>query len=84
MAKSKAKKVGVSVSIQDSHFKKMDSVKSGLEEAGLEVNQVLGAAGVITGTIAPSDISKLNQVPGVSAVEKSEDYQIAPPDSDVQ
>jgi hypothetical protein len=81
---AKAKKVEVSVSVDDSHIGKIDVVKSGLESVGLDVDRVHGAIGVITGKVDAAAVKKLHRVAGVSAVEESQSYQIAPPDADVQ
>jgi hypothetical protein len=81
---AKAKKVDVTVMVGDAHVDKIDEVKQKLEEAGLDVREVLGSIGAITGSAAPKSLAGLRKVRGVSAVESSEEYQLPPPDSDVQ
>jgi hypothetical protein len=55
-----------------------------LRAAGMTVQQVLGAAGVITGSVATQARAALADVPGVLAVEPQQTFGIAPPDSGIQ
>ena len=80
----KAKNVPVLVSIDDAHRDQMDKVAERCREAGLEVDQALGEVGIITGSIPQGKVSGLSGVKGVASVEPGGDYQIAPPDSDIQ
>ena len=81
---SKGKKVQVLVSVAEEHRAQMHQVAQRCREAGLEVDQTLGAVGVITGSIPQDKMSSLSGVQGVASVERGQDYQIAPPDSNVQ
>jgi hypothetical protein len=76
--------VDVMVSVADDRLANLDEVVAGLRRAGLNVGEVLEAAGTVTGTVDPDAIDALCAVPGVVDVERQRDYQIAPPDSDVQ
>ncbi len=62
----------------------MARVKSDLEDAGLEVGQVLEFIGQIVGTTSSDDLAPLRAVEGVDAVEVSQTVQLPPPDSAVQ
>ena len=55
-----------------------------LRAAGMTVEQVLPAIGVITGTIAAETRAVLAEVPGVLAVEPEQTFQLPPPDSEIQ
>jgi len=61
-----------------------DAVATQLRAAGMNVEQVLGAAGIITGSVAAAKRSALTALPGVASVESERTFQIAPPDADVQ
>ncbi len=70
----------ITVSVSDD----ADAVAAQLRAAGMNVDQVLGAAGVITGSIAVAKRSALAALPGVASVESERAFQIAPPDADIQ
>ena len=55
-----------------------------LRAAGMTVEQVLAAIGVITGTVAAEQRAALADVPGVLAVESEQTLRIPPPDSEIQ
>ncbi len=60
----------VVVSVADESLADLDVVVAGLREAGLVVDDVLEALGMVTGSVAPEAIRSLKAVPGVSDVEK--------------
>jgi methylmalonyl-CoA mutase cobalamin-binding subunit len=78
------KKAQVLVSVDDEHRSQLDKVVQRCREAGLEVDQALGEVGIITGSIPESSMSNLSGIKGVQSVERGQNYQIAPPDSDIQ
>jgi hypothetical protein len=55
-----------------------------LRAAGMTVEQVLRAAGVITGSVDAQARAALADVPGVVAVEAQQTFGIAPPDAGIQ
>lgn len=55
-----------------------------LEKLGVEVGQVLELSGIITGTVDPERVAELDKLQGISAVEMSRAYRIAPPESEIQ
>jgi hypothetical protein len=55
-----------------------------LRAAGMTVDQVLRAAGVITGSVGGQMRAALADVPGVVAVEAQQTFGIAPPGSGIQ
>jgi hypothetical protein len=63
---------------------RIDRVAQDLRQAGMAVDQVLSATGIITGTAEPHRMTALGGVPGVASVEPDADVQLPPPDSDVQ
>ncbi len=61
-----------------------DAVAEKLRAAGMNVDQVLSAAGIITGSVAAGMRTGLADVPGVASVEAEHTFQIAPPDAEIQ
>jgi len=74
----------ITVTVADAHLASIDDVAVRLREAGMEVETVLAAIGIITGSVADDRLAALEAVPGVAAVEEQTDFQIPPPESDVQ
>lgn len=52
--------------------------------AGVSVSRELKSIGVINGTADDAEVENLKSIPGVLSVERSRDFQLAPPDSPVQ
>ena len=61
-----------------------DVVVERLRAAGLEVTQTLPVVGTIVGLAQTSALDRLAGVDGASAVERSAEYQLPPPESEVQ
>ncbi|HWM06513.1 MAG TPA: hypothetical protein VNP92_29590 [Actinophytocola sp.] len=74
----------VLISIADEARADMPIVVDALRRAGLTVNQVLDAIGVVTGSADSDVIASLSAVPGVSHVEPERTIQLPPPDSPIQ
>jgi hypothetical protein len=76
--------VAVQVLVDDDHQSLLDRVADDLRQAGMEVRQQLAFTGVITGVVPESQVDRLNAVPGVETVERTQGFQLPPPDSPVQ
>ena len=76
--------VSVVVSVDDDHLDEIDKVVTELRRAGLRVDDVLDAVGMVTGTVAGSAVETLESVPGVAEVELQRVQRVAPPDADIQ
>lgn len=74
----------ITVTVDDDHVAQVDGVAEELKAAGMNVDQVLGAVGVITGSVPSERRAVLERLPGVTAVETEQQFQIAPPDAEVQ
>ena len=74
----------ITVTIADDQIADIDAAAQRLREAGMEIDQVLGSVGVITGSVPASARSRIEAVPGVAAVEDETSFQLPPPDSEVQ
>jgi hypothetical protein len=55
-----------------------------LECAGMTNIQSMDAVGVITGSLDEDNVADLCSIEGVEQVERSQQSQIAPPDSSIQ
>ncbi|MGH3980999.1 MAG: hypothetical protein ACRDRZ_18710 [Pseudonocardiaceae bacterium] len=74
----------VVVSVAEEHLDDLPDVVDRVRAAGMVVEDVLDATGVLTGTIEAGAIGTLAAVPGVADVERQRSYQLPPPDSDLQ
>ncbi len=81
---SGSQKVSLLVTVDDQHGDRMSEVADRLRAAGLNVESVLESLGTITGSIEPEKVQLISNVEGVSHVETSRSFQLAPPESDVQ
>lgn len=64
--------------------RKLSDVVRDLRAAGLDVDQVLEATGIVTGTADSGTHAKLRRIRGVSDVSPDHPVDIGPPDSEVQ
>lgn len=78
------KKIDLIILVGDQHVKKIHEVAKRLREAGLEIKDILEAAGTVTGSAMPDKKAALSAVPGVAAIEEARAYRLPPPDADVQ
>ena len=61
-----------------------EPVAEQLRAAGMTVERVLGAVGVITGSVDAERRASLAAVPGVVAVEPDRPVRLAPPGAEIQ
>lgn len=62
----------------------VDAVVHRLREAGMAVDQALGAVGIVTGSVAGDRRAALQELDGVAAVEEAQTFQLPPPDAGIQ
>ena len=74
----------VSVTVADGHRESMDGVVENLRASGMEVEQVLGTLGVVTGSAPEDALDALRGVEGVDSVDEQLGYRLPPPDSPIQ
>ncbi len=77
-------KVDLLVSVDEEHLGRFSEVVKSIKDAGMDVEQKMEEIGVLTGSIDHEKVERLRKVEGVSDVEQSRRFQIAPPDSDIQ
>lgn len=80
----KDKKVQVMISVDDEHMPEIGKVAERCRKAGLQVDEALEEVGIITGSIPEKELASLSGVKGVASVERGQQYQLPPPDSDIQ
>ena len=76
--------VSISVTVDDEHLTGIDDVVAELRASGMQVDQVLGGVGVISGSVPEDRQQSLQAVAGVKSVEASHHFQVPPPDAPVQ
>ena len=73
----------VTVTVDEAHAGAIDEVAARLREAGMDVDRVLGAIGVITGSVAAARLHLVEAVEGVASVEEQASFELPPPDAEV-
>ena len=74
----------VSVTVGDDHRGSLDGVVESLRASGLQVDQVLGTLGIVTGSAPDDALDALRGVEGVASVDAQLTHQLPPPDAPVQ
>lgn len=74
----------VNVSIDDEHLASLDVVVEALQAQGLQVEHVLAAMGIVTGSVPDEHRPLLETVPGVLSVDGVLGFSLPSPDSPVQ
>jgi hypothetical protein len=78
------KPVAVVVSIADDHLDDLAEVVVRLRGAGLVVDGVMDAIGMISGTVDIDAVEALEAVDGVTDVELQRSVRVSPPDVEIQ
>ena len=81
---SRAPDSDVTVTVADDHVARTGAVADRLRAAGMTVDQVLVAVGIITGSVPAARRPEIEALPGVAAVEEETTFRLPPPDADVQ
>jgi hypothetical protein len=74
----------VTVTVDDAHAGSIDAVAARLRDAGMDVERVLPAIGVITGSVDASRLHLVEAADGVASVEEQASFKLPPPGADVQ
>jgi hypothetical protein len=74
----------VTVTVAGAQVGAIEELAGRLRQAGMDVAQVLGAVGIVTGSVDDSRLAAIEALPGVAAVEAQVSFQIPPPGADVQ
>ncbi|HLP92301.1 MAG TPA: ketohydroxyglutarate aldolase [Nostocaceae cyanobacterium] len=76
--------VNLTVAVEENYMSQILEVAENLRSTGMNVEQILDQIGVISGSCDSDKMQDITQVPGVSHVEIDREYQLPPPDSDLQ
>lgn len=68
--------VEIIVKIDDAATDKMSEIATECQAAGMKIEQQMSAVGMISGSIEPANVSKLEQIKGVSYVEESKSISL--------
>jgi hypothetical protein len=74
----------VSVTVGDDSRQSLDGVVENLRASGLQVEQVLGTLGIVTGSAPADALDALRGVEGVASVDEQLTHRLPPPDAPVQ
>ena len=74
----------LSVVIANDYIDRFPEVVRYLRQAGMQIDAELETIGVVTGSIDSIKLADLEQVKGVAAVERQQEYHLPPPDNDLQ
>lgn len=76
--------IQVSVCVDNAHLSQIEQISQQLQSSGMNVEQTLSSIGVINGSIQSDRLNSISQIEGVQNVESQQNYQLAPPSSDIQ
>lgn len=76
--------INLTIAVSDNHLDHILEVAQHLNEAGLNVHQILDSIGIIMGSCQSCQISAMRHVEGVESVETEATYSLVPPHSPVQ
>ena len=76
--------VPVTVTVADSHLAGIDDLVERLRRAGMQVDAVHAAIGIVTGSAPTAQLAAIRALPGVAAVEEQTTFRIASPDADAR
>ena len=74
----------VTVTVDDDHLDDVEGLAEKLRAEGLEVDQVLGDVGIITGSVPSDKRESVGGVEGVAAVEDETTFQLPSPEAGIQ
>ncbi|MEB3179086.1 MAG: ketohydroxyglutarate aldolase [Nostocaceae cyanobacterium] len=76
--------VNLTVAVKDSHLDRMPEVIQKLQSVGMKVEESLSPMGIVIGSCSQAQVEVLRHVEGVAGVEPQGQYQLAPPNADIQ
>lgn len=74
----------VTVLVDDQHRERILEVVEALQASGMKVERWMEQIGIITGSVDSAQVNTLSHVEGVATVESEQQYQLEPPDSEIQ
>jgi hypothetical protein len=70
--------------VADEYQERILEVMENLQSLGMQIDRFMEITGVITGVISTTQMELLKNVEGIAAIELAQDFQLTPPESDVQ
>jgi len=78
-------RLNVVVSVDEARLKDFADVLQEMAEAGLHIENEMAVLGTVSGSVDdPRGLSRLRRVKGVAHVERCRQFQIAPPNAEIQ
>lgn len=74
----------ICVAVDEAHLTAIEDVVRALDSCGMQVDQVLGALGMVTGSVGEDRVRALEDVDGVLSVDEQLEHRVPPPDAGVQ
>ncbi|MFI7481858.1 hypothetical protein ACH9EU_05505 [Kocuria sp. M1R5S2] len=74
----------ICVTVDAAHLAVIDDVAGALRSCGMQVEQVLGSIGMVTGSAGESSVPALRSVDGVESVDEELTHRLPPPEAGVQ
>ena len=74
----------VTVAVDENYKGRMPEVIQNLQSAGMKVERSMEQLGLIVGSIDAKKVEGLSQIEGVLHAEPAREYQLPPPESDIQ
>ena len=77
-------KVNLLICVDDCHREQILKVVEALEASGLKIERVMKQTGVVAGSTDSTQVKGISQIEGVAAVEVEQEFQLKPPESEIQ
>ena len=77
-------KVNLLICVDDRNKEQIPKVVEALQASGLKIERVMEQTGVVTGSIDSTQVEGIARVEGVVAVEVEQEFQLKPPESEIQ
>jgi hypothetical protein len=74
----------ITITATDDQMGRIDELAERLRRAGMQVEQILGPIGMITGTATPAQRSAIKTFTGIAAIEDDTHFQLPDPGADTQ
>jgi hypothetical protein len=72
------------VTVDEGHLDHVDEVADALRAASIRVDGVHPGLGIVTVVAEQSSVAEIESVTGVESVTEEVDYQLPPPDAEIQ
>ncbi|MDJ0590059.1 MAG: hypothetical protein QNJ72_08715 [Pleurocapsa sp. MO_226.B13] len=76
--------VNLLISVEDIDREQILEVVQALQTYGVKIERVMEQIGIIRGSIDAEEVKGVSQVEGVAAVEVEQEFQLKPPESEIQ